>query len=57
MKNQEILHGYVFMDYKLGALVYHFTNLVIGTNIQLQTISRKDCQRYDTSYLIQSMRN
>jgi hypothetical protein len=33
--------GYVFMDYRPSALLYHFTNLVIGTNIQLQTITRK----------------
>ena len=24
---------YVYRDYKLGASVYHFTNLIIGTNI------------------------
>ena len=33
---------YVFMDYKLGALIYHFTNLVIGANIQLKTMIRKN---------------
>ena len=25
--------GYVYRDYKLGASVYHFTNLIIGTNL------------------------
>ena len=35
------IDGYVFMYYRLGALVYHFTNLVIGTNIQLQTMTKK----------------
>ena len=29
--------GYVFQYYKLGEFVYHFTNLVVGTNLQLQT--------------------
>ena len=27
--------GYVYRDYKPGASVYQFTNLVIGTNIQV----------------------
>ena len=26
---------YVYRDYKLGASVYHFTNLIIGTNLQV----------------------
>ena len=26
--------GYVYRDYKPGASVYHFTNLIIGTNHQ-----------------------
>jgi hypothetical protein len=30
--------GYVFQYYKLGQVVYHFTNFLIGTNLQLQTI-------------------
>lgn len=34
-------NGYVFMDYITGAMMYHFTNLVIGINIQLQTITRR----------------
>ena len=25
--------GYVYRDYKPGASVYHFTNLIIGTNL------------------------
>ena len=33
--------GYVFMGYRPSALVYHFTNIVIGTNIQLQTMTKK----------------
>ena len=24
--------GHVYRDYKLGASVYHFTNLIVGTN-------------------------
>ena len=30
--------GYVYRDYKPGEVVYHFTNLIIGTNLQLQTM-------------------
>jgi hypothetical protein len=33
--------GYVFQDYRPGESIYHFTNLVIGTNLQLQTMTRK----------------
>ena len=34
--------GHVFMDYKPGYVVYHFTNLIIGMNIHLQTMSTKN---------------
>ena len=34
--------GYVYQDYREGAIVYHFTNLVVGTNIKLRTHSNKD---------------
>ena len=34
--------GHVFMDYRLGSVVYHFTNLIVGMNIHLQTMSRKN---------------
>ena len=27
--------GNVFMDYKLGFVVYHFTNLIVGMNIHI----------------------
>ncbi len=27
--------GHVFMDYRLGSVVYHFTNMIVGTNIHL----------------------
>ena len=30
--------GYVYRDYKLDASVYHFTNLIIGTNLQVRTM-------------------
>ena len=30
--------GYVFEYYRPSQIVYHYTNLVIGTNLQLQTI-------------------
>ena len=32
---------YVFQDYRLGEVVYNFTNLVVATNLQLQTMSSK----------------
>ena len=35
-ENPRKTSGYVFMDYRLGGSVFHFSNLVIGTNIQLQ---------------------
>ena len=34
--------GYVYQDYRLGAIVYHFTNLVVGININLRTLSNKN---------------
>lgn len=37
--NSRKINGYVFMDYRLGVVVSHYTHLVIGTNIQLQTLS------------------
>jgi hypothetical protein len=30
--------GYVSQYYRTGEVIYHFTNLVVGTNLQLQTI-------------------
>ena len=33
--------GYVYRDYKRGAGVYHFINLIIGTNLQVQTMPSK----------------
>ena len=27
--------GHVFMDYRPGSVVYHFTNLIVGMNIHL----------------------
>ena len=32
--------GYVYQDYKLGAIVYHYTNLIVSTNIKLCTLSK-----------------
>ena len=32
---------HVFMDYRLGSMVYHFTNLIVGMNIHLHTMSNK----------------
>ena len=31
--------GHVFLDYKPSSMVYHFTNLIVGMNIHLQTMS------------------
>ncbi len=31
--NERNKGGYVYKDYKLGASVYHFTNLIIGMNL------------------------
>ena len=33
--------GHVFMDYKPCSMVYHFTNLIVGMKIHLQTMSNK----------------
>ena len=33
--------GYVLEDYRPCQIVYHYTNLVIGTNLQLQTMANK----------------
>ena len=30
--------GYVYMDYKPGSSVYRFTNLIIGTNLDVRTM-------------------
>ena len=37
-----ITSGHVFMDYRPGSVVYHFTNLIVGTNIHLQETSMKN---------------
>ena len=34
--------GYVYQDYRPGAIAYHFTNLVVGINIKLHTLSHKN---------------
>ena len=34
--------GYVYQDYRPGAIVYHFTNLVVGINIKLHTLGHKN---------------
>ena len=33
---------YVYQDYKAGAIVYYFTNLVVGINIKLCTLQKKN---------------
>jgi hypothetical protein len=42
--------GYVYQDYRPGAIVYHFSNLVVGTNIKLRTILNKN--RSHVRYLL-----
>ena len=34
--------GYVYQDYRPGAIVYHFTNLVVGITIKPCTLSNKN---------------
>ena len=34
--------GYIYHDYKPGAIVYHYTNLIVGTNNKLHTLSKKN---------------
>ena len=33
---------HVFMDYRPSFVVYQFTNLIVGTNIHIQTMSNKN---------------
>ena len=40
-----ITSGHVFVDYRPGSVVYHFTNLIVGTNIHLQTMSNKNSSK------------
>ena len=42
--------GYVYQDYRPGAIVYHFTNLVVGINIKLHTLGHKN--RSHVRYLL-----
>jgi hypothetical protein len=37
--------GYVFQYYRLGEAIYHFTNLVVGTNLQLKIIPTKNSSK------------
>ena len=37
--------GYVFEDYRPCHFVYHYTNLIIGTHIQLQTMQSKNSSK------------
>ena len=37
--------GYLFEYYIPSEIVYHYTNLVIGTNLQLQTIPNKNSSK------------
>ena len=44
--------GYAYQDYRLGAIVYHFTNLVIRININLCKLAHKIGHTYKTCYHI-----
>ena len=37
--------GYVFEDYRPGQIVYHYTNLVIGPTLRLQTMPNKNSSK------------
>jgi hypothetical protein len=37
--------GYLFQDYIPGEVVYHFTNLGVVTNLQLQTMQSKNSSK------------
>ena len=37
--------GYVYKDYKPGASVYQFTNLIIGTNLQVRTMPSQNSSK------------
>ena len=42
--------GYIYQDYRLGAIVYQFINLVVGLNIKLRTLGHKN--RSHVRYLL-----
>ena len=48
--------SYVYQDYKLGSIIYHFTNLIVSTNIKLHTL-KQIRHKYNTSYLTLIIRN
>ena len=39
---QKRKRGYVYQVYRARAIVYHFTNLVVGINIKLRTLMNKN---------------
>ena len=43
--NERKKGGYVFKDYKPGVSVYHFTNLIIGTNLQERTMPSRNSSK------------
>jgi hypothetical protein len=45
MKEHGKKGGYVFQYYRPGESVYHFMNLVVGTNLQLQTMPSKNSSK------------
>ena len=44
-KNARRKGGYVYRDYKPSASVYHFTNLIIGTNLQVRTMPSQNSSK------------
>ena len=52
---QKMKGRYVYQDYRPGAIVYHFTNLLVGINIKLCTLSNKN--RSHVRYLLPHLEN
>ena len=46
---------YVYQDYRPGAIVYYFTNLVVGINIKMHILSNKN--RSHVQYLLPHIEN
>ena len=47
-----ITSGHVFVDYRPGYVVYHFTNLIFCTNIHLQIISNDNSTNFLTPLML-----
>ena len=49
--------GYVFEDYRPHHFLYHYTNLIICTNLHYIQCQARIHERYDTSFLTLRTRN